>query len=427
MIFLKNDMSTKNELLERFIRYAQTYSQSDSSKADEGIVPSTPQQKEFALSLSEELKSLGFLDVTVSDHSYIHAYIPSTKGFEKVEPFCLLAHMDTVEEVSGLNVKPNVIENYDGHKIELNNSITLDPAKIKELKIAGEEKDTIITTDGTTLLGADDKAGLAAIVTSLHYLLTHPEIGHGKIEVVFSPDEETGHGMDFVPTEKILSKYAYTVDGGHLGELEYECFNAYKSDITFTGVASHTNKAREKGMVNAISMASAFVQNLPRHEAPETTDARLGFYAPYDINGNMETSRVTLLLRDFDIDAMEKRKALVDQIASSIAAAFGGKAEVVHTQQYLNMYQKIQEHPYVVEYLKQAYKNADVVAVSSPIRGGTDGSRLTEMGIPTPNIFTGAHNYHSQYEWVSLTQMLSASEVIIQLAILATKGGNKDA
>ena len=296
MKFLENNEVFKDEILERFIRYAKTYSESSSENADKGIIPSTEHEAAFAKALAVELDSLGFENVSVSEHSYVSAYISASLGYEKVQPFCLLAHMDTVEEVSGLNVLPNVIKSYSGNVIQLKNGITLDPEKIPELAIAANEKDTIITTDGTTLLGGDDKAGLAAIISALHYLLCHKDILHGKIEVIFSPDEETGHGMDFVPLEKLESKYAYTVDGGHIGELESECFNAYKSEVEFIGIASHTNQAREKGMVNAISMAASFVQNLPRNEAPETTDGKRGFYAPYVISGNMENAKVSLLL-----------------------------------------------------------------------------------------------------------------------------------
>lgn len=415
------DDAFRENVKERFIRYAKIYSTSSSENADKGIIPSTPQQFDFARELKKELESLGFKNIQLTENCYLYANIPATLGFEKTKPFCLLAHMDTVEEVSGLNVNPQVFKNYDGKIIDLKGGIKLDPSKIPALRQAAEESDTVITTDGTTLLGGDDKAGITIIVSALEYLMSHKDIPHGKIEVIFSPDEETGHGMDKVPLNLLESKFAYTVDGGHLGELESECFNAFRSDITFKGIASHTNNARANGMVNAISMAGAFIQSLPRGESPETTDGRLGFYCPLKINGSMEEASVSLFLRDFDKDNMEKRKALVEQLAFAAASSFGGKAEVKHVQQYLNMKEGLDKVPYVKEVLINAYKVCGVEPVMTPIRGGTDGSRLTEMGIPTPNIFTGAHNYHSASEWVSLKQMVKATEIIIELSSMITK------
>lgn len=421
MKFLKTNSPEAEQIAERFIRYAKIYSQSSSENADKGIIPSTVQQVEFAKTLSQELTDLGFQNVEISEYSYVYASIPATKGCENAKTFCLLAHMDTVEEVSGLNVNPQVFKDYDGQVIQLKNNIVLDPEKIPELKQAASEKDTIITTDGTTLLGGDDKAGIAIIVSALKYLMDHPDIPHGKIEVMFSPDEETGHGMDKVPLEKLESKFAYTVDGGHVGELESECFNAYRSDLVFTGVSSHTNNARANGMVNAISMASAFIQSLPRHESPETTDGRLGFYCPLRFSGSMEEASVSLFLRDFDKDNMERRKVMVEQLAKAVAASFGGTVRVEHVQQYLNMREGLEKVPFVKNVLIDAFKECGVEPVMTPIRGGTDGSRLTEMGIPTPNIFTGSHNYHSASEWVSLTQMVKAADIVINLSTLISK------
>lgn len=421
MKYLSNNSAEAEHICARFIRYAKTHSSSLGENADKGIVPSTPCQAEFAKDLERELVQLGFSNVCLTEHSYIYASVPAASGFESVRPFCLLAHIDTVEEVSGENVNPQIFEKYDGSVIKLKNGITLDPEKIPALAQAASERDTVITTDGTTLLGGDDKAGVTAIVSALEYLLLHPEIPHGPIEVVFSPDEETGHGMDFVPLGKIKSKFAYTVDGGHIGELESECFNAFRSDVVFRGVASHTDSARANGMVNAISMAANFVQNLPRHESPETTDLRRGFYCPMKISGTMEEARVSLFLRDFDRGNMEKRKSFVERAAELTAAAFGGTASVTHIQQYLNMNDTVEKFPFVKQILIDAYKASGVAPEFKLIRGGTDGSRLTEMGIPTPNIFTGAHNYHSAAEWVSLSQMVNAADVIIALSELVTK------
>ena len=405
MKYLKKDSAWEKELLARFIDYAKTFSTSSSAAADNGVQPSTECQRAFAEKIAAELLALGFEGVQVTKYGYVYAYIPAnpaggasgaggTAGGEKssAKPFCLLAHLDTVEECSGKNVKPQV-KKRDGQ--------------------------TVVTSDGTTLLGGDDKAGLAAIVTALHYLLANKKIAHPKIEICFSPDEETGHGMDHVPLDLIKSKIAYTVDGGHIGELECECFNAYKSEVVFTGKAAHTGDARRAGMVNAISAASLFVQSLPKTEAPETTDGYQGFYAPLEIGGTMESARVSLLLRDFEADGMEARKKTVAQLAKAAAASYGASVKVKHTQQYLNMREGIKKAPFVVERLVAACKASGVEPVFKPIRGGTDGSRLTEMGIPCPNIWTGAHDYHSEREWVSLEQMLAAADVLVNLAVLA--------
>ncbi|MBR5933674.1 MAG: peptidase T [Treponema sp.] len=418
MKYLSLNSDEAKKIQDRFTGYAKIHSTSSSENADKGIIPSTPEQFDFARKLQSELETLNFENVQLTENCYLYASIPAAKGYEKAKAFCLLAHMDTVEEVSGLNVNPQVFKDYDGKVIDLKGGIKLDPAKNSALRQAAEENDTIITTDGTTLLGGDDKAGITIIVSALEYLMSHPEIPHGKIEVMFSPDEETGHGMDKVPLDLLESKFAYTVDGGHLGELESECFNAFRSDIKFTGIASHTNNARANGMVNAISMASNFISNLPRNESPETTDGRLGFYCPLKISGGMEEAFVSLFLRDFDKVNMEKRKSVVEQLALASAVSFGGKAEVKHVQQYLNMKEELDKVPFVQDILVKAYNECGVEPVMTPIRGGTDGSRLSEMGIPTPNIFTGAHNYHSASEWVSLSQMVKATDIVITLSTL---------
>ncbi|MBR1402986.1 MAG: peptidase T [Treponema sp.] len=403
----------QNSLLERFLRYVQMWTTSDSASADSGIQPSTKRQFDLARLLESELNALGLQHVCVTPKCYVYGLLPATSGCEKIEPFCLLAHIDTVEEVSGEQVKPQIHKNYGGQKITLASGDVLNPETDSALALAGKNHETIISSDGTTLLGADDKAGVAEIMTALESLIKN-KLPHGAIEVCFSPDEETGHGMDAVPLDLIKSKYAYTVDGGHIGELETECFNAFKSEVTFTGVSTHTGTARGK-LVNAVTMASQFVTNLPRHEAPETTSGYEGFYAPMTIEGSIESAKVVLFLRDFDSAAMEKRKSLVETLAHATAESFGGKAEVTHTQQYLNMKNGFRDRQDVIEKLVAAYKKAGIEPVFTPIRGGTDGSRLTEMGIPTPNIFTGGHNYHSRTEWASLEQMEKATEILIYL------------
>ncbi|MBO6099888.1 MAG: tripeptide aminopeptidase PepT, partial [Spirochaetaceae bacterium] len=335
---------TADSLLKRFLSYVSTWTTSDSVAADNGVQPSTEQQRIFAGVLEAELKALGVSDVTVTDHAYVCARIPATAGLEKVPAVCFLAHMDTVEEVDGRNVQPQVFKNYDGGIISLNGGTVIDPAQDKFL--AESAGDTIITSDGTTLLGADDKAGIAIIMTGITEIIS-AGIPHGELEIVFSPDEETGHGMDNVPLGWFHSTQCYTFDGGHAGEIEIECFNAYKAEIEFTGKAKHTGTARPD-MVNAVSMASSFVQMLPPCERPETTDGRQGFYAPMEISGHIENAKVVLFLRDFETDGMERRISTVKQLAAATASQYtGGSADVKITQQYLNMYQKIQKNPLV--------------------------------------------------------------------------------
>lgn len=406
------------KLLERFLDYTKRWTTSDSAIADQGIMPSSEGQKDFANSLVKNLQDLGISDVRVSDNFYVYAKIPSSEGCEKIPSIGFLAHLDTTEEVSGKNVNPQIIENYDGNKIYLKENVVLDPTL--DLELSDAIGDTIITTDGTTLLGADDKAGIAIIMTAIDVLLKNKEIKHGPLEIIFSPDEETGHGMDKVPLEWISSKFCYTVDGGNAGEIESECFNAWKSEIIFTGKAKHTGTARPD-MVNAITMASDFITSLPKHESPETTDGYQGFYAPMEISGHIEKAYVTLFLRDFEQDGMKRRKSFVESLAKMIEEKYVGSNVVVnHTQQYLNMKEGIAKNPEIMEKLVNAVKHSGLQPVFKPIRGGTDGSRLTELGIPCPNIFTGGHNFHSKREWASLSQMVYGVLTLLNLVTVKT-------
>ncbi len=377
----------KNALLERFLRYVQIWTTSDSSRADQGIQPSTDRQFNLARLLKKELTDFGLQDVQITEHCYVYGFLPSSCGAENKKSFCLLAHMDTVEECSGKDIKPQLTQ---------------------------KDGDTIISTDGTTLLGADDKAGIAEIMQALAFFKENPQIKHGAVEVCFSPDEETGHGMDNVPLNLIRSAQAYTVDGGNLGELETECFNALKSEVFFTGVSTHTGTARSK-MVNAVTMASSFVACLPQTQSPEATDGIQGFFAPMEISGSIENSKVTVFLRDFTHEGMSRRTDLIDSIAQTTAKTFGGTVQVKHVFQYANMKEGLEKSPDTVKKLVDAYRASGIEPVFPPIRGGTDGSRLTEMGIPTPNIFTGGHNFHSKSEWASLNEMSKALEVLINL------------
>jgi len=394
-----NDIPIEN-MLDRFVRYAGFGTQSNMEKADAGLFPSTECQKEFAKVLADEMRTMGLSGVELDENFYILAKIPASSGLEGKPSFGLCAHYDTASDAPGDNVKPRIHRNWDGKPIRLEAGFILDPAKDENL--ASCTGDTIVTSDGTTLLGADDKAGVAGILTLAEYLLAHPEVPHGPIEILFSPDEETGHGMDHVPLSKLASKAFYTVDGGQEGEIETECFNAWKSELSFTGIAAHLGTARGK-MVNAASMAAAFVTALPARESPETTDGYYGYFCPLEIKGSTENASVLVFLRDFDSDSMKRRLERIEAIARAVEAQFpGGKIEVKHTCQYLNMKQKLDEAPEVADLLLEAARRAGVEPYMKPIRGGTDGSRLTEKGIPTPNLFTGGHNYHSRVEWLSL-------------------------
>lgn len=416
MNYVTKDSDIQKSLLDRFIKYVKVWTESNSEKADKGIMPSEEREFDLAKQLAAELTVMGLQEVQTTENCYTYAFLPASKGFENIPSFCLLAHIDTVEEVTGKDVKPIIYPSYDGTPIDLQCNVSHNPAKDSALAKAAQNKETIITSDGTTLLGADDKAGICEIMTLFEFLVAHPEIKHGKIEVVFSPDEETGHGMDKVPLNLIKSKFAYTVDGGHIGELETECFNAYAANVTFFGKSTHTGTARQGGMVNAINMASRFIESIPVNQRPETTCGYEGFFAVLGTEGSVEKSTVSLILRDFSDFGMQERISTVKALAEAAALSFGGKAEYTFKEQYKNMKSELEKNPFVVKNLVAAYKESGIEPVFVPIRGGTDGSRLTEMGIPTPNIFTGGHNYHSRYEWASLEQMSAATDVLINLA-----------
>ncbi|NLC93873.1 MAG: peptidase T [Treponema sp.] len=415
MNYISSNEKYLESALNRFIKYVKTYSESSSENAEKGIFPSTQCQFEFANKLYDEFKKLGIDDVQVTKDCYVYAHISCTKGMEHIKPVCFLAHLDTVDEVSGLNVNPKVFRDYSGGEIDVSDEIKLSSVTDEYLQQASLNKETIITSDGSTLLGSDDKAGVCAIMTAVQFLQENKDYCHGTIEIVFSPDEETGHGMDKVPLELIKSKIAYTVDGGDVGELEWECFNAYSAKVIFTGKACHTGDARKNKMVNAVLVASQFLSSLPNTMLPETTDEYQGFIAPLEVSGGIEKTTVSLILRSFSIDEMDEEKRIVEKLAKSAALSFNGKSEVLFCKQYLNMKDVIMQNPEVIEKLEKAFESANVVIKNKPIRGGTDGSRLTEMGIPCPNIFTGAHNFHSRSEWCSLNQIAKASDIILNL------------
>jgi tripeptide aminopeptidase len=327
-----------------------------------------------------------------------------------------MAHMDTASDVPGSDVSPKIIEAYDGKKLALSAVDSLDPSEYPDL--LDHIGDTIITTDGRTLLGADDKAGVAEIMTAIEWISTHPEIQHGALEIFFTPDEETGKGMTLFPLSKVKSVACYTLDGGKSAEIEAECFTAYSVRAEFSGKVIHIGAARGK-FANAVAMACHFGALLPRSESPEATDNWYGYYCPIEISGSMERASLDVYLRDFTAEGMERRINAMKTFASAVEAQFPlGKVELTIKKQYLNMKEKLDQNPAVLEKLSEAIRRAGAEPETRPIRGGTDGSRLTEMGIPTPNIFTGGYNYHSRHEWASAGEMSLAVRTLIHLVSL---------
>jgi tripeptide aminopeptidase len=399
------------ELKQRFISYAKVNTQSNE---DNTTCPSTPGQMTLAHQLVKELNEIGMEDVTIDPYGYVMATLPANT--EKDVPVIgFLAHLDTSPDSSGENVSPQIVENYDGQDILLNAAlgVKLSPADFPNLH--NYKGHTLITTDGTTLLGADDKAGIAEIMTAMHYLIKHPEIKHGKIRVAFTPDEEIGRGPEKFDVVAFGATYAYTVDGGPVGELEYESFNAAAATLTFQGISVHPGTAKDK-MVNASKLAMEFHSLLPQAECPEQTEGYEGFYHLTDMSGNVEAATLKYIIRDFDRTAFEKRKVLVEQTAEQLQTKYGEHAVSVQIKDtYYNMREKIEPVFEIVEIAKGVLEALDITPIIQPIRGGTDGSQLSYMGLPTPNIFTGGENYHGKYEFVSLDNMVLATHVVIDV------------
>ena len=414
-LYLSKDYVGK--LVERLIRYARIDTQSNRHIEE---IPSTPTQWNLARMLVEELKGLGIKDVSLNEHCYCIARIPASPGLEHMPCIGLMAHIDTASDVPGSPVKPRLIENYDGKRITLSESFFLDPVEYEDLK--DHRGDTLVVTDGATLLGADDKAGVAEIVTTVEWLLANPDVQHGPLEIFFTPDEETGKGMNLFPLAEVKSIACYTLDGGKSAEIEAECFTAYHVHAEFMGKVIHIGAARGK-LANAVVMAGTFISLLPRSESPESTDSWYGYYCPIEISGSMEHSAVDVYLRDFTSEGMVRRIEAVKAFAAAVEAQFPlGKVQLTVKKQYLNMKEKLDQNPEVLEKLRLAILKTGVEPVIRPIRGGTDGSRLTEMGIPTPNIFTGGYNYHSRHEWASVGEMSLAVATLQNLiGLWATK------
>lgn len=404
----------KEQLIERLTTYVKIDTQSNENSQ---TTPSTKGQWDLLHLLENELEKLGLENITLDDNGYLMATLPANTDVD-VPTIGFLAHVDTATDFTGKNVKPQIVENYDGQAIMLNEDlgIALSPDDFPEL--INYKGHTLITTDGTTLLGADNKAGIAEIMTALEYLINNPEIKHGTIRVAFTPDEEIGRGPHKFDVEKFNADFAYTIDGGPLGELQYESFNAASAKIIFKGENVHPGTAKDK-MVNAGKMAAEFIQHVPEQEAPEYTEGYEGFFHLISVNGDVEKAEVYYIIRDFDKDKFSARKDLIKQIVEKMKEKYGNDRVILDLRdQYYNMREKIEPVKEIVETAKQAMLNLNIEPIIEPIRGGTDGSQLSYMGLPTPNIFTGGENFHGKYEYISVNNMEKAVKVIIEICRL---------
>ena len=405
-------MIDKQHIIDRFIKYVTIDTESDPNNPE---FPSTENQWNLAKVLEKELNQIGMQEVELDKNCYIMATLPSNLNY-KVPTIGFVAHIDTSPDFTGANVKPQIIENYNGKDITLNKekNIILSPDYFEDLlQYKGQ---TIITTDGTTLLGADDKGGVTEIVTAMEYLINHPEIKHGKIRICFTPDEEVGKGAHLFDVEKFAAKWAYTMDGSQIGELEYENFNAASAKVTITGKIVHPGYAKGK-MINSILIANEYIAAVPENEVPEKTAGYEGFFHLHDLNGNVEKTVLEYIVRDHDFSLFEKRKELLQKIASDFNKRLHQDLVKVEIKnQYFNMKEKITPVMHIVDIVEEVMKDIDITPLIKPIRGGTDGSQLSYKGLPCPNIFAGGHNFHGRFEYVPAESMIKATEVIIGIA-----------
>lgn len=407
----------KSELIERFISYVKVDTQSNE---DNEVCPSTPGQLLLANMLVDELKEIGMQEVTIDENGYVMATLPSNTD-KDVMTIGFLAHVDTATDFTGTNVNPQIIQNYDGKDIVLHKEqgIILSTEHFPEL--ANYKGHTLITTDGTTLLGADDKSGITIIMTAMNYLIQHPEIKHGKIRVAFTPDEEIGRGPHKFDVKAFHADIAYTIDGGPLGELEYENFNAASAKITIKGKNVHPGTAKGK-MVNSAKIAMELNSKLPAEESPEKTEGYEGFYHLLSINGNVEETKLYYIIRDFDKEQFETRKIQMQAIVNELKQKYGEDRIVLEIKdQYYNMKEKVEPVKEIIDIASEAMKNLGITPNIRPIRGGTDGAQLSYMGLPTPNIFTGGENFHGRYEYISVDIMEKATNVVMEIAQLFEK------
>ena len=410
-------MTSKKDLIERFISYATIDTQSDASS---NTTPSTSKQWTLARKLEEELRGLGMQEVSIDEQAYVMATLPSNVDYE-VPVIGFVSHFDTTPDFSGTAVNPQIIENYDGSDIILDpeKNIVLSPDYFEDLhRYKGQ---TLITTDGKTILGADDKAGIAEIMEAMRYLIAHPEIKHGKIRVCFTPDEEIGRGAHHFDVPRFGAEWAYTVDGSQIGELEYENFNAAGADVRISGKSVHPGYAKDK-LINSMYIATDFINSLPRLETPEHTEGRQGFFHLSNMKGDVEETWLHYIIRDHDKEHFEARKKMMKDLAVEICDQYERDSVSVEIKdQYFNMKEKIEPVKHIVDIAEEAMKQAGIEPIIKPIRGGTDGAQLSYMGLPCPNIFAGGHNFHGKYEYIPVESMQKAVEVIIKIAELTAK------
>lgn len=402
----------KEHIIKRFISYVTIDTESDPNNPD---FPSSDNQWDLANLLVKELKDIGMSDITLDKHCYVMATLPSNLDYD-VPTIGFVSHIDTTPDYTGANVKPRIHHKYDGKDIVLNENenIVLSPSYFDDLlQYKGQ---TIITTDGTTLLGADDKAGITEIVSAMEYLINHPEIKHGKIRICFTPDEEVGKGAHKFDVKKFGADWAYTMDGSQIGELEYENFNAASAKITINGKIVHPGYAKGK-MINSMTIAGNFIHRLPSKEVPESTEGYEGFFHLHQLKGNVEQSVLHYIIRDHDTDLFNNRKQFMIDLAAKMNSELGNDAiEIDIKDQYYNMKEKVIPVMHIVDIAEEVMKEIGITPLIKPIRGGTDGSQLSFMGLPCPNIFAGGHNFHGRYEYVPVESMIKATEVIIGIS-----------
>ena len=413
-------MISKKKIINRFVTYATIDTQSDPNST---TTPSTAKQWDLAKLLVEELNTIGLSEVTMDSKGYIMATIPATTT-KNVPVIGFIAHYDTSPDFSGTNVKPQIIENYNGKDIVLNKQkqVILSPNYFEDLKqYVGQ---TLITTDGTTLLGADDKAGITEIISAAEYLINHPEIIHGKIKIAFTPDEEIGRGAHFFDVTKFGAEYAYTLDGSQIGELEYENFNAAAAIVTVNGKSVHPGYAKNK-MVNSMLVAQDFINSLPKSETPERTENREGFFHLHHFDGTVEKTILQYIIRDHDKIHFEARKQMMLSLIQELNTQYGNYTFNIDIKdQYYNMKEKISTNMHIVEIAKNAMLEIGIKPIIKPIRGGTDGSQLSFMGLPCPNLFAGGHNFHGKYEYIPVESMQKATELIVKICDLTASSTN---
>jgi tripeptide aminopeptidase len=408
-------LSFTHTVTERFLRYVVIDTQSDPASP---TCPSTEKQKDLGRLLAAELREIGLLDAHLDEHGYVYATVPANTD-KRVPVICFCSHMDTSPDCSGSHVRPQIVRDYQGGDIVL----SADPSQVirfaEHPALASQIGHDIVTTDGTTLLGADNKAGVAEIMDAVHFLVKNPQVKHGTIKILFTPDEEIGRGVDKVDLKKLGADFAYTIDGESAGQIEDETFSADAAIVIIDGVSTHPGFAKGK-MEHAIKIAAAIVDRLPKNTcSPETTEGREGFLHPVGVSGTLETATLGLIVRDFTEEGLREKEALLESIVKQVMRDFPrSTARIEIKQQYRNMKQMIDRHPEIVDYAIEAIRRAGLNPVKTSIRGGTDGSRLSFMGLPCPNIFAGEHAFHSRLEWVSRQDMEKAVQTIVHLAMI---------